>query len=285
MNNDKNNFFVIISPPRCMSTYLRGLIDSHPDVICHNEIFHQDGTSLFLRQSDKNHYLFDTAWRDTYPSLFVEQMLAETSNQFPQAKWIGCKILLTHSQMHHLDALLKLKPRVIILTRNNKLAWYSSMKISLETHVWVTYKYKISQHKVFFDAKEFKEWNQAQTQFEKDARLKLAEYHIDYMELDYDELAENSSTKRILTFLNLADRKLSAKTVEQNSIHVLKRFHNPEDVAAFVASINQTQWLIAKPKPLLSRIKSFILSFRASRIIAPLRRLVHLWRTRTQRST
>lgn len=243
MNSNQNNFFVIISPPRCRSTYLRGLIGSHPDVVCHNEVYHQDETSLYLEKLDSNADLFNTVWRDNNPLLFIQRMIEETKRQNPGAKWVGCKLLITEEQMQGFDALLKLRPRVIIITRHNKLAWYSSLKIAIETRCWAVHDSPISQHKVTFDANEFEGWNKAQNELERNTYAKLQENNIHYLKFDYEELIENSTINKILQFLEIPEANLFPDIAEQNSIHILNRFNNPDDVICFAASINQPSWV------------------------------------------
>ena len=65
----KRQKFVIISYPRTGSNLLCSLLDSHPDILCHLEIFHQE--AIFLSGDSRALKEFDLVKRDADPLRFL----------------------------------------------------------------------------------------------------------------------------------------------------------------------------------------------------------------------
>lgn len=237
-------FFVIISPPRCRSSYVDNLLRTHPDVICHSEIFFQDHPIVELPDVPKNDLLFDLNWRDSNPREFIERVLLKSHEQAPHARMMGCKLLLFPYQMNRgLDALLSFKPQVIYLSRKNELAWYSSLKIAIETGVWYTEKHLDSQHKVTFNKSDFQYHLDGRILYDNHALHKFQLHKIRYLSVEYESLSQASTITSILQFLNLPAAVMTSNVVEQNTRNILDRFVNREEVIAYAASIGKMAWI------------------------------------------
>lgn len=245
MTSSNNPFFAIISPARSRSSYIRSLLHSHPDVVCHSELFHQNGPMIRLEKSSVSDLLFNTEWRDKHPRSHIELLIKETQRCHPDVKLVGCKLLLYAYQINRgLDAVLDLKPRIILLTRANKLAWYSSIKIAIETGVWfVREKRPSSQPTITFKADEFSNMLEIVTLCEKVALKEIENRKLSYMKIECDELLEENTLKNVLSFLDLSHVGLSSEVAEQNTSSILNRFNNQADVIKFAASIGKLAWI------------------------------------------
>jgi LPS sulfotransferase NodH len=158
-------------------------------------------------------------------------------------------MLLYPYQMNHgLDAILDFKPKMILLSRNNKLAWYSSLKIAQETGTWYIDERNCAvQHTISFNAKEFNEILELNTLCEKIILRELKYRNIDYIKFDYDELIQDNIIKQILDFLDLPYANLESHVLAQNTLNILKRFKNQEEVISFAAAKEKLAWLEQVP--------------------------------------
>ncbi len=242
----RQNLFVIMSPPRCRSSYVDNLLRSHPDVVCHSELFFKDHPILHLPGLPETDSLHDVKWRDKNAVDYIKRMLAKSQEYAPDARTTGCKLILYPYQMNKgLDALLSFNPRVIFLTRENELAWYSSLKISLETGIWYTKKSLESQHKTTFDINEFSYHTEGRKLYYDYVLTKLQMHKIRYLQVEYESLSRAATIDEILSFLNLSQASLSSEVVEQNTRNILDRFINREEVIKFASSIGKLNWLVS----------------------------------------
>jgi len=217
---------------------------SHPDVVCHSEIFFKDWPLLHLQELPKTDSLYDVNWRDKNPVEYIKRLLAKSQEHAPDTR-TGCKLLLYPYQLNKgLDALLSFNPQVIFLTRENELAWYSSLKISLETGIWYTKKTLESQHKTTFDINEFSYHTEGRKLYYDYVLTKLRIHKIRYLPVEYETLSRASTIDEILAFLNLSQASLRSEVVEQNTRNILDRFVNREEVIKFASSIGKLNWLV-----------------------------------------
>lgn len=239
-----NRHFIILSPPRCKSSWLRSLLHSHPVVSCHSEIFHHEKTMLFLPDLPRTDLLLDLHWRNQHPDSYLQRLMQQTRNYHPNIVLTGFKLLACDYQIDlGLEAALATKPLVLLLKRNNKLAWYSSLKISLETDVWGTFKKILQQHQIIFKASEFQSMVRDQMQIEKTCISRMQELNVPYMEIEYEELEKPVLMHKVLKFLGLPRYKMWVRTQQQNSRNIISRFKNPDYVQAFATEINHREWL------------------------------------------
>src|SRR6202051_4647549 len=66
--------FVILAAPRSGSNMLCTMLDSHPSILCHHEIFNPKGIRLALRLRDTDFALGTVAQREQDPRRFLEQV-------------------------------------------------------------------------------------------------------------------------------------------------------------------------------------------------------------------
>ncbi|HEX4046065.1 MAG TPA: Stf0 family sulfotransferase, partial [Gammaproteobacteria bacterium] len=219
------DFFTILSAPRAGSNLLCGLLDSHPIARCHNEIFHHESVGLVLPKCKKINQLFDKDWRDHSPSLFIEEMLKKTQYFSRRTlRAVGCKILLNEDQINKgLAAIFEFNPRIIFLTRRNKLAWYSSQQIAACTGIWMTAKQSEQQQCIFFDEATFMQMVNQQEALEEAVFAKVKAQGLTYLKITYEDLADPTRISNILNFLGLPNTQLFVDIAKQNTSQILDR--------------------------------------------------------------
>ncbi len=247
---DLSRFFTVISSPRSGSNYLCGLIGSHRLVGCHNEIFHHQSIGISLPQLAHTDPLFNMAWRDANPHQFITHMVKETEIH-TYVKFVGCKLLINEYQIERgLDAILDSGAPVIFLTRQNKLAYFSSSYIARQTGVWVSKEKSGSQPKITFNEADYWETINLQEKLENLVLSKIIQKGIRHYCLEYETLFNKKTLIDILDFLNIPryrffsiiPYRMQATTAKQNSKNLLDRFDNPNDVKGFLAAIGRSDW-------------------------------------------
>jgi LPS sulfotransferase NodH len=121
--------FVIVCLPRTGSNLLGEMLDTHPEVLCHMEIFNPKSTYL----SRKPHLRIGTKEeRDRDPWTFLRRVYEVTDGR----RVVGLKLMPNHNNPVLLSLLLNRKVRKIVLHRPNVLQTYVSTCIALQTQQW-----------------------------------------------------------------------------------------------------------------------------------------------------
>ncbi|STX28165.1 Uncharacterised protein [Legionella beliardensis] len=235
-------YFLILSAARTRSSYLEQLLNSHPNVVCHGELFHQDKVMarLPIVKDDLNYLNF----RNTEPHKFLDDIDEKTKKTHPNADMLGWKLLTYDYQIKHgLTAILARKPKIIFLTRENSLAWYSSLQLAIKTNVWFTHQPITHQSQVTFCRKHYEET--IERQFREDLRVKrtVMAHDLEFFPFDSEEIGKPKAMTKLLKFLGLKSAALSSPIVQQNSSDILSRFTNPNDVLTYLQDIRRLEWV------------------------------------------
>ena len=121
--------FVIVCLPRTGSNLLGEMLDTHPEVLCHMEIFNPKSTYL----SRKPHLRIGTKdERDQDPWTFLQRVYEVTDGR----RAVGFKLMPDHNNPVLLSVLLNRRVRKIVLHRPNVLQTYVSNCIARQTQQW-----------------------------------------------------------------------------------------------------------------------------------------------------
>jgi LPS sulfotransferase NodH len=121
--------FVIVCLPRTGSNLLGEMLDTHPEVLCHMEIFNPKSTYL----SRKPHLRIGTKEeRDRDPWTFLRRVYEVTDGR----RVVGFKLMPNHNNPVLVSLLLNRRVRKIVLHRPNVLQTFVSTCIALQTQQW-----------------------------------------------------------------------------------------------------------------------------------------------------
>jgi hypothetical protein len=209
--------FVILAAPRTGSNWLCSLLNSHPEILCHHELFNPAGIFYALGYRDGALDLGSSADRDRDPLAFLDRVW----NHSLDCPCVGFK--MTRGQDDGVIHAVLQDPRVqkIILRRNNVLRTYVSELIAQQTGSWEVYDRadlpaQVERVHVDLDA----------------LRSRLGENETFYAQLEqvlrssgqrahavlYERLCERDEHLRLLEFLGVASLglELAAQSVRQN---------------------------------------------------------------------
>ncbi len=234
--------FVIIGLPRSGTTYLMTLLNSHPDVICHGELYNPYAV-ISSGGRDESHD--EVLGRDKDPVAFLDGVFARGQGKRGVAA-LGFKFMLGQNLAVLRAILDDPEIRIIYVKRWNKLAQVASWLAALKSMEWARPKArkagaaakvranprKISQHWHEFDTQEM--MFEALLEGRPQARL----------DLEYRELFEPGIAARLCDFLGVRARDdLTSPLAKQGANHILDRFEHPDPIKYYFRQIGRGDWL------------------------------------------
>jgi LPS sulfotransferase NodH len=127
--------FVILAAPRTGSNLLCTLLNSHPDITCHHELFNPRGVFYAVDRRDGSIDLGDVGERDRDPIGFLDRLWHSDA----KASCIGFKMTRGQSDDVMQQLLRDTEVRKILLRRGNRLKTYVSQLIAEQTDLWEAY--------------------------------------------------------------------------------------------------------------------------------------------------
>ncbi len=127
--------FVILAAPRSGSNLLCTMLQSHPNVLCHHEVFNPEGIYVALPLRNSDFSLGTLTQRDANPMQFLASLWSHN---------LGCTHVgfkMTHKQHLPVFKSVCADPTIhkIVLTRRNQIAVYVSRLIAEKTGIWEDY--------------------------------------------------------------------------------------------------------------------------------------------------
>lgn len=229
----------LVAEPRSGSNLLASLLDSHPAIAFHFELFNPDAVYLAARLRPaleaRHGGELAPARRDRRPHGWLKRVLKTTEAADPAARVVGFKLFAGQC-----DPVLRHQCRapeiaVIRLTRRNRLAQYASLKSALASQRWTDRDGPAIEEKVHFEREDFLRYTtvlDAQAR-QVDAWLGLKRRCL----VTYEDLTESPERReatlaRILEHLGLEVTPLTSGLSRQDSRPTLERFDNPGDAIA-----------------------------------------------------
>lgn len=237
--------FVILAAPRTGSNMLCSLLGSHPDILCHHELFNPAGMYYALPLRNTQFQLArSTLERDQDPLGFLD-----TVWQTPLAHaCVGFK--MTYQQNPTVFSAVLAAPDIkkIILRRENAVKSYVSKIVAEHCGIWESYLDAPVDEMVASDsgahqpprqsglpAKDL-QFEIALDQLQHDIAFNARYYgHIesvlrdtqqDFLQVHYEELQEKATQAALLRYLSCIYRPLSAQSRKQNPPDLRQRVKN-----------------------------------------------------------
>lgn len=194
--------FIILGRSRTGSNFLKGLLNSHPNILTYEETF---------RGADKQNY-------------DVIKKLSNVWNKYPRKiKAVGFKLFYYHSHKGENQRLWKKilsdkSIRIIHITRRNMFKTYVSRYKAELTQRWTDVKQGRDANMVvtldYADILSDFKWTQ---RIEREYRKKFSNHKV--FEIVYEDLAKNTNMvmNDVLDFLKVEKKELSPTTTKQQS--------------------------------------------------------------------
>src|SRR6056297_628556 len=199
--------FMVVSNPRTGSTLLVHLLNSHPDILCHGEIFHWK--AIFSMPLSEKKCLPALNDRNRNPVRFLEQLFSDGYG----SKAIGIKMFQNHNPAMLNFLIRKREVKKIILKRNNYLDGFVPPKVNVDPAKFLNY---IKKNENFFTS--------VISQLEKTGQ--------NYFLVDYKEILDKGIRKDLLEFIGVnSDISLTASNKKkQNPAKLSERISNYSEI-------------------------------------------------------
>jgi LPS sulfotransferase NodH len=219
--------FVILAAPRTGSNLLCTLLNSHPEVLCHHELFNPNGIFYALEYRDGSLDLGSMEARDRDPFRFLQRVWEHPFG----ASCVGFK--MTRGQdaaiMQRLienSGVLK-----ILLHRRNRLKTFISEQLARQTDRWEVYardQLATDTPRLCVDVESFKVHCDLNERFYQDIQHALRSGRQPWIDTAYEDILTAPEHVRLLEFLGVeATRaKLSQSSIKQSDTDLRTHIEN-----------------------------------------------------------
>ncbi len=226
--------FVILAVPRTGSNLLCTLLNSHPEILCHHEVYNPDGMFAALTHRGR-----DLGWgtmeeRDREPLAFLERVWS-TGRGYGAVgfKWTRRQNEDVLAAMVHDRSVKK-----IVLRRHNRIKTFISDKIAQLTQQWEVYSADDLQSprpKIVVDRDELLEHIRTNAEFYRRLESALVAERQPFVETAYEWLFREEEQRKLLEYLEVGDPtcRLQAASVKQNPCDLRDLIANFDDCCAW----------------------------------------------------
>jgi LPS sulfotransferase NodH len=208
--------FVVLATPRTGSNWLCTLLDSHPEILCHHEIFNPAGIHYALSQRGGRLDFGSVETRDRDPLAVLERVWRETAGH----PIVGFKIGLGQSEEVQRAVIGDPGVRKVVVHRANRIRTYVSEEIARRTGEWESYPWsELAERptRVEVDPERLREHAQRNERYYAWVRELLAEAGQEALEVVYERLTGEPERRRLQRFLGVAElAPLRGSTRKQN---------------------------------------------------------------------
>jgi LPS sulfotransferase NodH len=242
--------FVILFVARTGSNLLAGMLDTHPQILCHHELFPSGPAphrSLSVREGKLALDLGTAEERDRDPIGFLSRMYKLNAG----AKAVGFKMGLSDPNVGVLLALiLNRSIRKVVLRRENWLQVYTSALIAEQTHTFIRFEGDAktpepASQGVIVDADKFIVYVRKRQLAYRGLRGLAQLTSQQFFEISYEQIKDSAVIGRLLEFLGVeADAQLRERTVKQNPPRLQDRISNYEELSRRLQGTRYEQYLV-----------------------------------------
>jgi len=225
--------FVVLAAPRTGSNWLCSMLNSHPEVLCHHEIFNPEGIHYALdhRQGDLN--LGTLADRAHAPLSLLERLWRQNFGK----RAVGFKLNRGQDSAVFQHVLSNTEIRKVVIRRKNRIKTYVSEMVAESTGRWESYDFSASGQSGFTIKVELASLLQhiaLNQRYYDEIDHALTSTRQPYLEVIYEDLMHEEEWKRILNFLDvsLLHSSLKPGTKKQNSNDLRTLISNYAEIEA-----------------------------------------------------
>jgi LPS sulfotransferase NodH len=223
--------FVILAAPRSGSNMLCSMLGSHPDILCHHELFNPGGIFYALHLRDSDFQLANSMQeRDQEPLAFLEKVW----HQHGDKSCVGFKMTYQQNRAVFDAVMAERDIRKIVLRRKNVVKSHVSKLIAEQSGVWEDYgqarRDERMQIELDFDQlQQDAAFNQG---YYAHIEASLREAQQDCLQVQYEQLPDIACQQQILAWLGCVNRPLHALSRKQNPGDLRQRVKNFDQILA-----------------------------------------------------
>jgi riboflavin biosynthesis pyrimidine reductase/LPS sulfotransferase NodH len=222
--------FAIIAAPRTGSNMLCTMLNAHPEILCHHEIFNPAGIHYALDHRGGQFDIGSAAERDRYPETFLRKVFEHRCGR----NAVGFKINRGQNEAAFRHVLTDGGIKKIILRRRNQVKTFVSELIAERTGQWESYEFSdFSQPSpaIEIDITKLGEYLAVTGEYYADIENRLHSTGQEVLHVTYEDLNSAGEQRRILDFLGVSTPVLPLIPVT--------RKRNQADLRFLVSNFNE----------------------------------------------
>lgn len=225
--------FVVLAAPRCGSNLLCTLLNSHPQVLCHHEIFNPQGVITARDYTGDEFTVESLQQRDDDPLSFLHRVWRSGS----QVASVGFKWTRGQNELVLQHVLEDAGIKKIVLRRNNRIKTFVSEKIAQQTGQWEVYRgdrLKTPRPQIRIDTPDLLRHITLNEDFYEELDTTLSRSGQPQLQLQYERLFDRDVQVRMFEFLAVPDPEFppTATSIKQNPRDLRKTIANFDELSA-----------------------------------------------------
>jgi LPS sulfotransferase NodH len=223
--------FVILAAPRTGSNLLCTLLNSHPEILCHHELFNPNGIFYALEYRDGSLDLGDMEARDREPFAFLQRVWGHTQG----ASCVGFKMTRGQDAAVMQGLIEDAGVLKVLLYRRNRLKTYISEELARQTDRWEVYskaELATEMPRLHVDVEAFRAHCELNESYYRDIEHALCASGQLSIETAYEDILAESEHVRLLEFLGVeaTDARLKQASVKQNDRDLRTHIENFQEL-------------------------------------------------------
>jgi LPS sulfotransferase NodH len=225
--------FAVLTLPRTGSNYLCSLLNAHPEILCHHEVFNASGIFCSLDLRSRSAYYFGTLEeRDRDPLGFLARLWDRSFGR----PVVGVKFCRGQNRAAFEALLRDPEVRKIVMRRRNRVKTYVSEMVAQLTGEWESYpgvRPAGERLKIPVPAAGLCRYVEHNQVYYDDIFARLAASGQEHVTVDYEDLFATGPEvlERVLRFLAVAP--------EGAALTGATRKQNPTDLRQLIANFDQ----------------------------------------------
>lgn len=208
------------------------LLDSHPAILCHHEIFNPRGIHCALGLRDGNFSLGSMEERDADPVAFVARIWSRPEGH----RCVGFKLTCGQAEPVLAQVLADRSVRKIVLRRRNRVKAYVSERVAEQLDQWEAYDERHLdpvRPRVEIDADRLRGHVAEVERFYRRVESRLGDTGQGCLRVEYEQLGGPGERGRLLRFLDLEPDgvSLEVRSVKQNPRDLRRLVSNFDELA------------------------------------------------------
>lgn len=233
--SSRTKLVCLIAAPRTGSSYICDLLDNHPDVESHSELFHREATFIGVRHRDRVVKLLRHKAEIDFDD-YRDQRLVEFAHREPQhliqqlQQASSASVLFFKLFPRHLDSaefertILRNSSIAKLILDRDRLATFVSLRKAVEKQQWS--HSDTSQQQVRIDAHAYARWWKETQAWYDQCRDSLRDASQPFEEMSYESLTSGPDLESHLDFVVESLRKLGVSirsTAEFDTTNIATR--------------------------------------------------------------
>ena len=228
--------FVILGAARTGTNLLCTLLNSHPAVLCHHELFNPKGIRYALHLRETDYSLGTLEEREKHPLRFLERAWEAVEG----SAVVGFKMTYRQQPKVFEQVLGDRTCQKLVVYRRNPVKRYVSHRIAAKLSEWEVYhrhELTAERPRVVVKVGELLADIEAHQKYYRELERELKTNQQIFFKVAYEDLLDPNRQKELLDFLGLPIHPLEAQSLRQNPqpLH-----HQIENYAELVEELRGT---------------------------------------------